>query len=155
MRADTLGHRRLCPTLVTAHRVRPRIAPAGLNRSCHKTSFPLYLTSDTPSPNPIRTATESSLVEQQRKSRMLRRVFGDTLNNDNDLRCRYHHQRHIEFGRKGMPPRSSTFSSCRLTTTCLARVLHTILLIKLRAMSAFESRLIIAPQIGTINTRYV
>ena len=155
MRADTLGHRGLYPSLDTARRVRPRILPAGLNRSCYKTFLSPYLTNDTPSPDPIRRPTGNFLVAQQRKSRMQRHVFGDTLNNDNGLHCRYHHQRYIESGRKGMPPRSSTLSSGRLTTTCLARVLHTILLIKLRAMSAFESRLIIAPQIGTINTRYV
>jgi len=155
MRADTSGHRGLYPSLDTAHRVRPRITPAALNRRCCKTSLSPYLTSDTPSPDPIRRPTENFLVAQQRKSRMQRHVFGDTLNNDNGLHCRYHHQRYIESGCKGMPPRSSTFPSCRLINNCLARVLHTIPLIMLRAMSAFESRLIIAPQIGTTNTRYV
>jgi len=116
----------LYPTLDIVHRVRLRIAPAGLNRSCYKTSFPQYLTSDTPSPNSIRIATENSLVAQQRKSRMLRRVFGDTLNNDNGLRSRYHHQRHIESCRKGTPPRSLIFSYCRQTTNYLVKVLHII-----------------------------
>ena len=136
MRVDTLGHRRLYPALDTAHRVRPRTAPAGLNRSCYKTSLSPYLTSDTPSPGSIRRPTESSLVAQHRKSRMQRRVFGDTLNNDNGLRRRYHHQRHIESGRKDIPLRSSTFSCCRLTTNCLARVLHTLPCSKQRATSA-------------------
>ncbi len=125
-RADTLGHRWLYPTLDTVHRVRLRIAPAGSNRSFHKTSFPLYLTSDTLSPNPIRIATENSPVAQQRKSRMLRRVFGDTLNSDNGLRPRYHHQRHIESCRKGTPLRSPIFSYCHQTTNYLVEVPHII-----------------------------
>ncbi len=136
MRADTLGRRGLFPTLDTAHRVRPRTAPAGLNRSCYKTSLSPYWTSDTPSPASIRRPTESSLVVQHRKSRMQRRVFGDTLNNDNGLRRRYRHQQHIESRRKDIPLRSSTFSWCRLTTNCLARVLHTLPCSKERAMSA-------------------
>ena len=126
MRADTLGHRRLYPALDTAHRVRPRTAPAGLNRSCYKMSLSPYLTTDTPSPGPIRRPTENFLVAQHRKSRMQRRVFGDTLNNDNGLRRRYHHQRHIESGRKDIPLGSSAFSRCRLTINCLTRALHTL-----------------------------
>ena len=126
MKADSLGHRGLYPSLDTTHRVQPRIVPARLNRSCYKTFLSPYLTSDTPSPDPIRRPTENFLVAQQRKSRMQRRVFGDTLNNDNGLRCRSHHQQHIESGRKGTPPRSPIFSYCRQTTNYLVKVLHII-----------------------------